>query len=710
MALVELKELKVQLQELLDKGFIRSSVSPWGALVLFVKKKDGLLPTVCGGLLPYSYSPYLVDQERNSICLEQGLDASKKGLDCVLMQQGKVAAYASCQLKSHEQNYPTHDLKLPTVVFALKIWRSYLDGEKIQIFTDHKSLKYFFTQKELNMRQQRWLELVKDYECEILYHLSAVTSHLAMLSVQPTLRQKIIVAQRNDPYLAETRRIVETRQGDELYISSDDGLLFERRLCVPADSAVKTELLTEAHSSPFSMHPGLLQPLSVPKWKWENVSMDFIIRLPRTLKGVTVIWVVVDRHTKSAHFISGKSTYTAKMPVSLPSFRRYFRLPWARVFRIPLAWHHLRLCITNVADPLFVWMSPVAYHLALPPSLSSVHDVFHISMLRKYVTNPSHVVDYKSLEIDENLSYAEQPVEILAREPPTFSLTPTASVVSVQHHTPPYIFPGCRRQPHNSIGHPFATIPEPLSPSYCSIDHWSSLSSSVCWFLGPAARHRDMSFIRRRRQDRRPWFHPSPKPRSLFARAIQLPSLATCAELSFKLSRQPAPSFLQPLEPVCGITVSFIYGVMYPACMVSYVITTCCASFGITRLMCASDGITRLICVSDGITRLICMSFGFTRLTDACVLRDHETVLCRVKVMYEADRRGTRRMREGHMGMFSLMLPLNVFIVSFEDFCLEFWIECCVLAVELRLRLKFKGQLASFRSGGEALNQKGYDG
>ncbi|KAL4013445.1 hypothetical protein IC575_025615 [Cucumis melo] len=83
---------------------------------------------------------------------------------------GKVVAYASRQLKSHEQNYPTHDLELAAVVFALKIWRHYLYGEKIQIFTDHKSLKYFFTQKELNMRQRRWLELVKDYDCEILYH------------------------------------------------------------------------------------------------------------------------------------------------------------------------------------------------------------------------------------------------------------------------------------------------------------------------------------------------------------------------------------------------------------------------------------------------------------------------------------------------------------------------------------------------------------
>ncbi|KAA0037409.1 hypothetical protein E6C27_scaffold278G001210 [Cucumis melo var. makuwa] len=130
-----------------------------------------------------------------------------------------------------------------------------------------------------------------------------------------------------------------------------------------------------------------------------------------------------------------------------------------------------------------------------------------------------------------------------------------------------------------------------------------------------------------------------------------------------------------------GITVSFIYGVMYLVGTVSYGITTCCASFEITRLMCVSDRITRLICVSDGITRLICMSFGITRLTGACVLRDHETVLCRIKVMDEVDRRRARMIHEGHMGMFSLMLLLNVFIVPFEDFCLEFWIECRILAL-----------------------------
>ncbi|KAL0561560.1 hypothetical protein IC582_001994 [Cucumis melo] len=546
-------------------------------------------------------------------------DASKKGLGCVLMQQGKVVAYASRQLKSHEQNYPTHDLELAAVVFALKIWRHYLYGEKIQIFADHKSLKYFFTQKELNMRQRRWLELVKDYDCEILYHpgkanvaplhrdleraeiavsVGAVTMQLAQLTVQPTLRQRIIDAQSNDPYLVEKRGLAEAGQAVEFSLSSDGGLLFERRLCVPSDSAIKTELLSEAHSSPFSMHPGstkmyqdlkrvywwrnmkrevaefvsrclvcqqvkaprqkpagLLQPLSIPEWKWENVSMDFITGLPRTLRGFTVIWVVVDRLTKSAHFVPGKSTYTASkwaqlymseivrlhgVPVSIVSDRdaRFtskfwkglqaamgtrldfstafhpqtdgswdshlhlmefaynnsyqatigmapFEALYGKCCKSPVCWGEVgeqRLMgpelvqSTNeaiqkirsrmhtaqsrqksyadvrrkdlefeVGDKVFLKVAPmrgvlrferrgklsprfvgpfeilerigpVAYRLALPPSLSTVHDVFHVSMLRKYVPDPSHVVDYEPLEIDENLSYTEQPVEVLARE------------------------------------------------------------------------------------------------------------------------------------------------------------------------------------------------------------------------------------------------------------------------------------------------------
>nr|GFA71803.1 CCHC-type integrase [Tanacetum cinerariifolium] len=93
------------------------------------------------------------------------------------MQHGKVIAYASRQLKPYEVNYPTHDLELAAVVFALKIWRHYLYGESCDIFTDHKSLKNIFTQRELNMRQRRWLELLKDYDTNIKYHPLHVISY-----------------------------------------------------------------------------------------------------------------------------------------------------------------------------------------------------------------------------------------------------------------------------------------------------------------------------------------------------------------------------------------------------------------------------------------------------------------------------------------------------------------------------------------------------
>ena len=116
-----------------------------------------------------TYAPVLTlpDDDGN---FEIYSDASLNGLGCVLMQHGRVIAYASRQLKPHEKNYPTHDLELAAIIFALKIWRHYLYGEKCRIFSDHKSLQYIFTQKDLNLRQRRWIELLSDYDCTIEYH------------------------------------------------------------------------------------------------------------------------------------------------------------------------------------------------------------------------------------------------------------------------------------------------------------------------------------------------------------------------------------------------------------------------------------------------------------------------------------------------------------------------------------------------------------
>jgi hypothetical protein len=97
-------------------------------------------------------------------------EASGTGLGCVLMQENRVIAYVSWALRPHEKNYPTHDLGLVAVVHALKLWRHYLMGNRCNIYTDHKSLKYIFTQSDLNMRQRRLLELIKDYDLEVHYH------------------------------------------------------------------------------------------------------------------------------------------------------------------------------------------------------------------------------------------------------------------------------------------------------------------------------------------------------------------------------------------------------------------------------------------------------------------------------------------------------------------------------------------------------------
>ncbi|GJR63802.1 putative reverse transcriptase domain-containing protein [Tanacetum coccineum] len=175
----EMKELAEQLQELSDKGYIRTSSSPWGSPVLFFKKKDGSF-CICIDYrklnkLMVQFLEHMIDSKGIHVDpakIESIKDwASPKRLGVVLMQNEKVIAYASRQLKIHKKNYTTHDLELGAVVFTLKMWRHYLYGTKYTMFTDHKSLQHILDQKELNMRQQRWLELLSDYDCEIRYHL-----------------------------------------------------------------------------------------------------------------------------------------------------------------------------------------------------------------------------------------------------------------------------------------------------------------------------------------------------------------------------------------------------------------------------------------------------------------------------------------------------------------------------------------------------------
>ncbi|KAG8478790.1 hypothetical protein CXB51_028614 [Gossypium anomalum] len=516
------------------------------------------------------------------------------------MQEGKVVAYASRQLKPHERNYPTHDLELAAVVFALKIWRHYLYGEKCRVYTDHKSLKYLMSQKDLNLRQRRWLELLKDYELVIDYHpgkanvvadalsrkllfalrvmntqleVSDDGSILAELRVKPKFLQEISEAQKDDQDLQAKRKQCEVDTESDFRIGFDGCLMFKDRICVPKNEELIQKILQEAHSSYFSIHPGstkmyndlkkmywwngmkrdisefvskclicqqvkaehqvpsgLLQPIMVPEWKWDRITMDFVSGLPLTPGKKDAIWVIVDRLTKSAHFIPVRTDYSLNkladlyireivrlhgIPLSIISDRdprftlrfwqklqdalgtklnfstafhpqtdgqserviqiledmlrccvfefqgsweRYLPLVefaynnsyqtslkmapyealYGRKCRTPLYWTELkenqiygvspwkkvlRFGRKGKLSPRFIGpyeviekVGPVAYRLALPPELEKIHDVFHVSMLRRYRSDPSHVVSPTEIKLQPDMTYEEEPIKILARE------------------------------------------------------------------------------------------------------------------------------------------------------------------------------------------------------------------------------------------------------------------------------------------------------
>jgi len=224
-------------------------------------------------------------------------DASDLGLGCVLMQEGRPVAYASRQLKVHEKNYPTHDLELAAIVFALKSWRHYLYGSQFQVFSDHKSLKYLLDQKELNMRQRRWMEYLKDYDFELLYHsgkanvvvdaLSRKKMHMScmmikelelieklrdmnlrmqfgedsiqcsLLKVTNEFLNEICVAQGHDLELQQFVGWLGTKKGKDYQMGADDILHFKGRVCVLGGPLFKRQILKEGHQSRLSIHLGM---------------------------------------------------------------------------------------------------------------------------------------------------------------------------------------------------------------------------------------------------------------------------------------------------------------------------------------------------------------------------------------------------------------------------------------------------------------------
>nr|GEY83164.1 putative reverse transcriptase domain-containing protein [Tanacetum cinerariifolium] len=225
----EMMELSKQLQELSEKGFIRPSSSPWGAPVF-----AQILA------LPEGSEDFVVYY-----------DASHKGFGARLMQREKVIACTSRQLKVHEHNYTTHDLKLGSVVFALKIWRHYLYGTKCTVFTDHKSLQHILDQKELNIRQRRWLELLSDYNSDIHYHLGKANVVAEALSRKERIEP--LWARALEDVGAMIRRDIPK---EKLEPRTDGTLCLNGRSWLPRYGDLRSVIMHESHKSKYSIHLG----------------------------------------------------------------------------------------------------------------------------------------------------------------------------------------------------------------------------------------------------------------------------------------------------------------------------------------------------------------------------------------------------------------------------------------------------------------------
>nr|GEW59361.1 hypothetical protein [Tanacetum cinerariifolium] len=230
-------------------------------------------------------------------------DASIKGLGIVLMQRDKVISYASRQLKIHEKNYTTHDLELGAVVFALKIWRHYLYETKCTVFTDHKSLQHILNQKDLNMRQRRWLELLSDYDCEICYHLgkaNVVADALSRKEREPLKVRALVMNIGLDLPKQILNAQTEERKLKNIKKEDVGGMSW-----IPCYGDLRTVIMHESHKSEYSIHPGsdkMYQDMKNLYW-WPNMKADIATYfLPKSSQGYDTIWVIIGRLTKSTIF------------------------------------------------------------------------------------------------------------------------------------------------------------------------------------------------------------------------------------------------------------------------------------------------------------------------------------------------------------------------------------------------------------------------
>nr|GEU46416.1 retrovirus-related Pol polyprotein from transposon 17.6 [Tanacetum cinerariifolium] len=463
----EMKELSEQLQELSEKGFIRPSSSPWGAPVLFVKKKDGSF-RVC---IDYRSSVYSkidlrsgyhqlrvreqdVPKQHSELAKIESIkdwaspktpteirqflglagyycrfiegftkiaksmkkltrkgikkdfvvycDMSHKGLGAVLMQREKVISYASRQLKVYEQNYTTHDLELGSVVFALKIWRHYLYGTKRTVFTDHKSLKHILDQKELNMRQRRWLKLLSDYDCEIRYHPGQILE----AQIEPLKPENL---EKEDV----CGMIMKDIPKEKLEPRADGTLCLNGRSWLPCYGDLR---IVARYEIPISIICDRDGRFTLNFWRSFQKALGTYMSMstayhPETDGQSERTIQTLEDLMRACMIDFGKGK-----PIEFEVRDRVILKvsPWKGVVRFGKR---------GKLNPRYVGLfkvlakvGKVAYKLKVPQEFSRVHHIFHVSNLKKCYADEPLVMSLEGIHVDDRLQFVEEPVEIIERE------------------------------------------------------------------------------------------------------------------------------------------------------------------------------------------------------------------------------------------------------------------------------------------------------
>nr|GEZ67204.1 putative reverse transcriptase domain, ribonuclease H-like domain, aspartic peptidase domain protein [Tanacetum cinerariifolium] len=382
----EMKELSEQLQELSDKERIKYD---WG------EKEENDFQMIKQKLCS---APMLALHEGSEDFVVY-CDASHKGLGAVLMQREKVIAYASRQLKVHERNYTTHDLELGSVVFARRLWRHYLYGTRSTMFTDHKSLQHILDEKDLNMRQRRWLELLSDYDCDIRYHSDKANV------VADALSRKERDVPEND-LLDKLARLylnrIVARHGIPVSIICDHDGRFTSNFWKSFQKALGTDICMST-----TYHPETDAEFSYNNSYHASIKAAPYEALYGRKCRSPVCWAEVrqknyaDRKRKPMEFEIGDRVM---LKVS----------PWKGVVRFDKR---------GKLNPRYVRpfkvlarVGKLAYKLELPQELSRVHHTFHVSNLKNCYSDEHLVMPLEGVHIDDTLQFVEEPVEIMERE------------------------------------------------------------------------------------------------------------------------------------------------------------------------------------------------------------------------------------------------------------------------------------------------------